>query len=37
MSWHYQIRTRTINGDAFYDIIEMFDSPAGWTEEGLGP
>jgi hypothetical protein len=32
MSWHYQIRKRTINGDAFYDIIEMFDSPPGWTE-----
>lgn len=37
MSWHYQIRKRTITGEAFYDIVEMFDTPPGWTEERVGP
>ena len=37
MSWHYQIRKRTIKGEASYDIVEMFDLPPGWTEESVGP
>ena len=37
MSWHYQIRKRTIEGKASYDMVEMFDLPPGWTEESVGP
>lgn len=37
MSWHYQVRKRTINGDPFYDIVEMFEGPLGWTEASMSP
>ena len=37
MSWHYQVRKRVINGDAFFDMIEMFDGPMGWTKDSIAP
>jgi len=37
MSWHYQIRQRTMpDGSLFYDIVEVFTDPMGWTVDGVG-
>jgi hypothetical protein len=37
MSWHYQIRRRTFNGEPFFDVVEVFidSTTVGWTEEGV--
>ena len=37
MRWHYQIRQRDIDGALFFDIVEMFDGPIGWTEDSMAP
>ena len=37
MSWHYQMRRRTmLDGSLFYDIVEVFTDPIGWTVDGVG-
>lgn len=35
MSWHYQIRQRTDRGKTWYDIVEVYESPRGWTYDGI--
>lgn len=37
MSWHYQLRHRVMpNGEHYYDVVEAFTDPTGWTEDGMG-
>lgn len=35
MSWHYQIRQRMFKGEPFFDVVEIFDNPTGWTVDGV--
>lgn len=37
MSWHYQLRKRSNKGGDFYDIVEVFDDPTGWTKDSIVP
>lgn len=38
MSWHYRIRRRTLSGgDTWFDIVEYYDNPTGWTADGMTP
>lgn len=35
MGWHYQIRKRCDTGVVWYDIVEVYERPRGWTVEGM--
>ena len=35
MSWHYQVRKYTANGQDIFDIVEVFTNPTGWTESSI--
>jgi len=37
MSWHYRARKRVLQGEEFFDVVEFYESPEGWTCEGVGP
>ena len=37
MSWHYQIRKRGDKGEEWFDIVECYDTPKGWTKDGMAP
>lgn len=37
MSWHYCIRKRTDKGQDWYDIVEYYDNPEGWTKDSISP
>lgn len=37
MSWHYQIRRRTEDGETWYDVVEVYVNPRGWTVDGVRP
>lgn len=37
MSWHYQMRKRLIHGETWYDIVEVYENPRGWTQDGMAP
>ena len=40
MSWHYQIRRRKIGKDKrdwWYDIVEVYTKPLGWTKNSMAP
>lgn len=37
MSWHYRIRKRTDKGQDWYDIVEYYTYPRGWTKESRAP
>ncbi|MEK9894921.1 MAG: hypothetical protein VW577_05360 [Pelagibacteraceae bacterium] len=35
MGWHYQIRKRRLNGELWFDMVEVYDH--GWTVDGIEP
>ncbi len=37
MSWHYQIRHRIDKGQDLYDVVEVYESPLGWTKDSIAP
>lgn len=38
MSWHYQLRKQEYeNGRVWYDVVECYENPHGWTEDGIAP
>jgi len=37
MSWHYQIRKQENKGKIWYDIVEYYENPKGWTVDGMAP
>lgn len=37
MSWHYQIRKQITAGHTWFDIVEVYDNPRGWTENSIVP
>lgn len=37
MSWHYRIRKRTDKGQVWYDIVEYYTNPSGWTRDSMAP
>ena len=37
MSWHYQLRQRSDKGETWYDIVEAYENPTGWTRDGVSP
>lgn len=37
MSWHYQVRKYTSGKETWYDIVEVYTSPRGWTRKGIKP
>lgn len=37
MSWHYQLRKRTTANHVWFDIVEVYDNPTGWTIDGMTP
>lgn len=37
MSWHYQIRQRTMHGRRAFDIVEQYGKKKGYTAEGIAP
>lgn len=34
MGWHYQVRKRN---DGYFDVVEVYEHPRGWTCEGCDP
>ncbi len=37
MSWHYQVRRRVIDGEPWFDIVEVYGKTYGHTVEGMTP
>jgi hypothetical protein len=37
MSWHYQVRRREDKGDVYFDIVEIYTDPPGWTRDSIAP
>jgi hypothetical protein len=37
MSWHYQARKRSNKGETWYEIVEMYEDPRGWTVNAIPP
>ena len=37
MTWHYQVRMRFIHGEPFFDIVEVYPDPLGWTKDSIAP
>jgi len=37
MGWHYQIRQREDKGQVWYDIVEVYENPTGWTRDSIAP
>lgn len=37
MSRHYRIRKHTDKGQGWYDIVEYYDNPVGWTKDSMAP
>lgn len=37
MTWHYQIRRREDKGQVWYDIVECYKNPTGWTQDSIAP
>lgn len=37
MSWHYQIRKREDKGQVWYDIVEVYTDPMGWSRDSQAP
>jgi len=38
MSWRYRVRKRILKtGEPWYDIVEHWDKPAGWSKDGTVP
>lgn len=37
MSWHYQIRKREDKGLVWYDIVEVYADPIGWSRDSQAP
>lgn len=37
MSWHYQVRERTLDGKKWYDVVECYEDFNGWTESSMSP
>jgi hypothetical protein len=37
MGWHYRIRKRTDKGQDWYDIVEYYERPKGWTKDSIAP
>ena len=37
MSWHYQARKRFDGVSYWYDIVEMYEDPRGWTVNAIAP
>jgi hypothetical protein len=37
MSWHYQVRKRNDKDNIYYDIVEMYENPIGWTKNSMSP
>lgn len=37
MSWHYQVRKRVLNQQPYFDIVEKYSDPEGWTRESIAP
>jgi hypothetical protein len=37
LSWHYQIRKREDKGEVYFDIIEKYSDPEGWTANSITP
>lgn len=35
MSGHYQVRKRTLKGEIFFDLVEVYDNPTGWTVDAM--
>lgn len=37
MNWHYQIRKREDKGQVWYDIVEVYPGPIGWSCDSQAP
>lgn len=37
MSWHYQARKRVDKGQDYFDVVERYETPDGWTKDGMTP
>ena len=37
MNWHYRIRKRIVDDEPVFDIVEMYNNPRVWTDEGMQP
>jgi len=38
MGWHYRVRKRILKtGEPWYDIVEYWDNPTGWSRDGMTP
>jgi hypothetical protein len=38
MTWHYQVRKQENgDGDPWFDIVEVYTDPVGWTDDGVVP
>jgi hypothetical protein len=37
MTWHYQIRKQEDKGYVWYDIVECYENPRGWTKHSMAP
>lgn len=35
--WSYRARKRTDKGEVWYDVVEYYTDPRGWTRNGIAP
>jgi hypothetical protein len=35
MSWHYQVRQAWHMGVIYFDIVEVYTNPTGWTKDSI--
>ena len=37
MSWHYRVRKRLLDGEEWFDMVEYYTDPDGWTRREVAP